>query len=124
MKILPLPAGDVLAEDRAVQEERRRRIEKMKIKLEDMGAGGAEEILKEYEEITERDVFLEREVLDLEKSAASLRELIIELSLKLDADFKEGVTKINKQFHEFFTLMFGGGAAISVGGSAEKTQTS
>ncbi|MEK7151967.1 MAG: AAA family ATPase, partial [Patescibacteria group bacterium] len=106
-----IAAGDALAEDRAVQEERRRRIEKMKIKLEDMGAGGAEEILKEYEEITERDVFLEREVLDLEKSAASLRELIIELSLKLDADFKEGVTKINKQFHEFFTLMFGGGAA-------------
>lgn len=102
---------DVLAEDRAMQEERRKHIEKMKIKLEDMGAGGAEEILKEYEEITGRDIFLEREIEDLEKSAASLRGLIVELSLKLDTDFKEGITKINKQFHEFFTLMFGGGAA-------------
>ncbi|MCR4330365.1 MAG: AAA family ATPase [Patescibacteria group bacterium] len=102
---------EVLAEDRTVQEERRKHIEKVKIKLEDMGAGGAEEILKEYEEITERDTFLEREIEDLEKSAASLRGLIIELSLKLDTDFKEGITKINKQFHEFFTLMFGGGGA-------------
>ncbi|MCR4306332.1 MAG: hypothetical protein NUV42_00005, partial [Candidatus Yonathbacteria bacterium] len=103
--------ADVLAEDRAMQEERRKHIEKMKIKLEDMGAGGAEEILKEYEEITGRDIFLEREIEDLEKSAASLRGLISELSLRLDTDFKEGITKINKQFHEFFTLMFGGGAA-------------
>jgi len=102
---------EVLAEDRAVQEERRKHIEKVKIKLEDMGAGGADDIVKEYEEITERDIFLAREIEDLEKSAASLRALIIELCAKLDTDFKEGITKINKQFHEFFTLMFGGGAA-------------
>jgi len=102
---------DVLAEDRGAQEERRKRVEKIKIKLEDMGAGGGEEIMKEYEEITGRDAFLEREIEDLTHSAASLRELIAELTEKLDRDFKEGITKINKQFNEFFTLMFGGGSA-------------
>ena len=77
MKISPLHRGDALAEDRAVQEERRRRIEKMKIKLEDMGAGGAEEILKEYEEITERDVFPGARVLDLEKEPHLCESLLL-----------------------------------------------
>jgi len=102
---------DVIAEDKEVQEERRKRIEKIKIRLEDMGAGGGEDIMREYEEVTERDSFLEREIEDLHKSAESLRELISELTGKLDTDFKEGVVKINKQFQEYFALMFGGGTA-------------
>jgi len=105
---------DVLLEERNMQEDRRKKIEKIKIKLEDMGAGGGEDIMKEYEEVTERDLFLAREIEDLGKSAESLGVLIKELSEKLDNDFKEGVQKINKQFQEFFALMFGGGAASLV----------
>jgi chromosome segregation protein len=37
--------------------------------------------------------------------------LILELNEKLDQEFRDGVKKINKQFSEFFTLMFGGGVA-------------
>ena len=33
------------------------------------------------------------------------------LNEKLDTEFKAGVKKINKQFSDFFTLMFGGGVA-------------
>lgn len=98
------------SEERTVQEERRKKIEKIKIRLEDMGGGG-EDVLKEYEEASERDKFLENELKDLEGSKESLKSLIAELALKLDHDFKEGVKKINSQFQEFFALMFGGGEA-------------
>jgi chromosome segregation protein len=60
----------------------------------------------------ERDVFLGRELEDLNKSIESLRLLIQELKETLDKEFKNGVEKINKQFQDFFSLMFGGGSAF------------
>lgn len=105
---------EVAIEDRQEQEKRRRDIEKIKIKLEEQGLAGSDEVMKEYEEVLERDSFLEKEILDLEKSKDSLRELIKELTDKLDTEFKEGIGKINKQFQEFFALMFGGGGASLV----------
>ena len=101
-----------LNENREEQENRRRELEKMKIRLEELG-GGAEsmEVMKEYKETTERDAFLERELEDLKKSAEALEVLIRELSEKLDVEFKDGVDKINRAFKEFFSLMFGGGNA-------------
>ncbi|MEK9168142.1 MAG: AAA family ATPase, partial [Patescibacteria group bacterium] len=101
----------VMSEPRETQEGRRRAIERIKIKLEEQGVGGSDETMKEYQDATERDSFLEREITDLYQSAESLRALIVELNEKLDMDFKEGIVKINKQFQEFFALMFGGGAA-------------
>src|SRR3989338_6228545 len=83
----------------------------MKIRIEDAGAGGGEDVLKEYKETSERDQFLERELVDLHKSADSLQNLITELMEKLGHEFREGVSKINLQFRNFFTLMFGGGSA-------------
>jgi chromosome segregation protein len=105
---------EVMTEDREVQEKRRKEIEKIKIRLEEHGLAGSHETIKEYEDVTERDRFLEREILDLEKSAESLKTLIAELIEKLNTDFKEGVKKINKQFQDFFALMFGGGGASLV----------
>jgi len=103
--------GDVFEKDRAPQEDRRRAIEKIKIRLEEAGLSGSSEVLKEFEETSERDTFLERELIDLSGSAESLKNLIKELGEKLDIEFKEGIQKINKQFGEFFSLMFGGGTA-------------
>lgn len=105
-----LPHGAV-EEPRQAQEDRRRKIERLKIRLEDAGGAGGEETLKEYDDAVARDEFLGRELEDLEKTADSLRELIVELAEKLEQEFKGGITKINKQFNEFFALMFGGGAA-------------
>ncbi len=98
-------------EPRAMQEDRRRAIEKIKIRIEDAGGGGSEEIMKEYREVSERDIFLGRELEDLQRSAVSLKQLIVELDEKLTTEFKNGVEKINVQFQEFFSLMFGGGNA-------------
>ena len=97
------PASD------ATQEELKKKIERIKIKLEDVGLGNGAELLKEFKEVTERDEFLTKEMEDLEKSIESLQKLIADLKEKIDIEFKEGVKKINVEFQEFFSLMFGGG---------------
>lgn len=114
----------VLSESRAEQETRRKKIERTKIRLEDiMGGGSGEDIMREYNEAIERDAFLEKELEDLTKSAESLRVLMRELEETLDGQFKDGIKKINKQFSEFFALMFGGGTA-SLEVSLEKKRKS
>ncbi|MGB2580701.1 MAG: AAA family ATPase [Minisyncoccia bacterium] len=101
-----------LAESRAEQEARRKKIERTKIRLEDiMGGGSGEDIMREYEEAVARDEFLAKELEDLKQSAESLRVLMHELEETLDGQFKDGIKKINKQFGDFFALMFGGGTA-------------
>ena len=108
----PLDVEQALTESRAEQEARRKKIERTKIRLEDiMGGGSGEEIMREYEEAVARDEFLAKELQDLEASAESLRALMRELEETLNGQFKEGISKINKQFSEFFALMFGGGTA-------------
>ena len=97
------------AEERHAQEDRRRQIEKIKVRLEDQGGVSPEDVMKEFKETSDRDEFLARELVDLEKSAQSLSDLIKELEAKLDTLFAEGIGKINKQFKDFFALMFGGG---------------
>ncbi|MCI0619881.1 AAA family ATPase [Candidatus Wolfebacteria bacterium] len=96
---------------RTEQEKRRKELEKLKIRLEDAGGGSGEEIMKEYEEVADRDVFLERELADLVKSAESLKQLIAGLEETLRTEFENGLSKINEGFQELFAIMFGGGIA-------------
>jgi chromosome segregation protein len=98
-------------ESREHQHDRQKTIEKIKIRIEDSGAGNGSDIMKEYKEVEERDVFLARELSDLETSKKSLHDLIADLDARIDVEFKEGILKINAQFQEFFSLMFGGGSA-------------
>jgi chromosome segregation protein len=96
--------------DAQAQEDLRRKIERIKIKLEDAGGGGAE-IMKEFEEVSQRDEFLAKEVEDLQASVLSLEKIMADLKEKIDVEFKNGIKKINVEFQEFFTLLFGGGRA-------------
>ncbi len=98
--------------NRVIQEELRRKIERIKIKLEDIGSGSGADVVKEYQDTEERDQFLAREVIDLTKGVEDCRLLIAELKETLDTEFKYGVEKINKQFQDFFAIMFGGGSAF------------
>lgn len=102
---------DAEGEGRAMQEDRRRKIERIKIRLEESGLVGASDVLKEHRETTERDEFLSRELSDLEVSRQSLLHLIDELTQTLEVRFGEGIETINKEFDAFFKLMFGGGSA-------------
>lgn len=106
-----LEDSTILTEERRVQEGRKKEVERIKIRLEESGGGSGEEILKEYEEATERDDFLGREITDLEHSAETLDSLIGEMDQKLAIRFKDGMQKINKEFQHFFALLFGGGTA-------------
>jgi chromosome segregation protein len=94
------------------QESLRRQIERLKIKLEDIGTAGGGDVLREYEEVSERDGFLVKELADLESSLVNLQKLIEELKVTLEVEFKTGLQKINERFEEFFKLMFGGGGAF------------
>lgn len=96
--------------ERAAQEDRRKQIERIKIRLEDMGIDRTD-VMEEYKEATERDTFLANELTDLAKSQESLSAIIKDLQEKLTLEFKEGINKINNQFSDFFALMFGGGSA-------------
>ena len=100
------------AEQIAEREALHRKLERIKIKLEDIGGASGGEILKEYEETKDRDAFLVRELADIEQSMAALRELIHELRDTIERTFKEGIEKINLQFGEFFKQMFNGGSAF------------
>ena len=86
-------------------------IERMKIRLEDMGGGGGGDVLQEHDETVTRDQFLEREITDLYTALGTLESTIRELKEKLSSEFRAGILKINKEFETFFRLMFGGGDA-------------
>ncbi len=98
-------------EERSGQVERKRTVEKLKIRFEDVSVAGGEEMLKEFRETSERDAFLERELTDLGKSAESLKSLIADLETRLATEFDLGLTNINKEFEKLFAKMFDGGEA-------------
>lgn len=104
----PLPA--LPAEERRVQEERKRSLERIKIRLEEAGGTG-EDIRQEHKEVSEREAFLARELDDLAASAAGLRALIVDLETELEKHFTLGLTQVNASLGEYFALMFGGGGA-------------
>ena len=103
--------ADVVLEDRQQQRERRRNLERLKIRLEELGVGATDELLKEYKDAQERDEFLAKETADLELSVENLNQLVADMDAQLHEQFVAGIEKIDTEFNRFFTLMFGGGKA-------------
>lgn len=101
----------VSEEPRTAQYDRIKQIEKIKVRIEDSGAGNSIDILREYKEVEDRDNFLAKELVDLEASKVNLHNLIADLDARLNLEFKDGILKINAQFQNYFSLMFGGGSA-------------
>lgn len=104
------PEG-MTGDDRVSQEKRRREIERLKIKIEEAGIGNGDAVVREFNQTKERDEFLGRELADLEHSAASLKDIIVELEKTIDGKFTEGLKLINVALHDFFMKLFGGGEA-------------
>ena len=104
------PLDSLPKEERKLQEERKKTMERLKIRVEEAGGTG-EEVRTEFKDASEREQFLARELEDLAKSAEGLRELIANLDEELSKSFGEGLKKVNDSFSEFFGLMFGGGSA-------------
>ena len=91
-------------------EELKKKIERLRGKLEEIGGIDAE-TFKEYRETEDRHAFLVKELDDLARASASLKELIKELDRHVKEDFGTGFEKINNEFHNFFRIIFGGGKA-------------
>lgn len=96
--------------DRVLQIELKKKIEKLKIRLEEMGVSG-EDVITEYKEASRREAHFEKELADLNQSAITLMGIMKELSAKIEEEFSIGLTKINEEFNRFFSLIFGGGHA-------------
>ena len=104
------PLATLPTEERRVQEDRRRSLERMKIRLEEAGGTG-EDIRQEHKEVYNRETFLAKELDDLAKSSAGLGALIHDLDTELAKHFSEGLARVNASFSEYFALMFDGGSA-------------
>ena len=104
------PVTSLPHEERRVQEDRKKQLERLKIRLEEAGGTG-EEVRTEYEETKGREEFLTKELEDLAASSTKLEELIVSLDEELAKNFAEGLKEVNQSFTEFFALMFGGGGA-------------
>ncbi len=103
-------SDDAIIEDRSEQDSRRRKIERLKLKLEDIGGDGRD-IAAEHAKVAERDAYLAHEMGDIEKSITGLRQIITELAERLDTEFEGGIRKINAEFGKFVQVLFGGGRA-------------
>ncbi len=107
-------------------QERRRilhEIERMRIRLEEFSGGDEEAFLAELNELEERDRFLGSEMDDIHETIENLKSLIAQLEGTIEEKFAKGIALINREFQNFFRLMFGGGDA-SLLVSAQKKRKS
>jgi chromosome segregation protein len=104
------PLAELPLEERKVQEDRKRALDRLKIRIEEAGGTG-EEVRTEYNDTKSREEFLTRELADLASAAEGLEALIDDLDEELAKTFAEGLAQVNRSFTEYFALMFGGGGA-------------
>ncbi len=101
---------EVSQKEYAEQDKRSTTIDRLTIRLEELGGTG-EDIRKEYKEVFERESFLARELADLSHSADVLRTLIDDIDEEVAKSFAQGLERVNESFSAFFSLMFNGGSA-------------
>ncbi len=87
-----------------------REIDKIKIRLETADLID-ESIVKEYEEVSDRLKFLNKEVSDLKDAFVALNSAISKLNIQIEDKFKNSFNLINKNFNKYFNILFGGGRA-------------
>ncbi|MEX1013675.1 MAG: AAA family ATPase [Candidatus Paceibacterota bacterium] len=85
-------------------------IDKLRLELNAIGDID-KSLIAEANEIEERHEFLSRELEDLQKASKDLEKLINDLEKRIHNDFKKDFSLVNKEFNNYFRLMFGGGKA-------------
>jgi chromosome segregation ATPase len=91
--------------------QNRRQLDRLKIRLEDLGVVSVDDVVREHSETEKRYSELGAQIVDIEHAIAELEPLLIQLQSEIRSNFREGVERINAQFGEFFVTMFGGGHA-------------
>lgn len=108
-----LPLGDLVSELPRVDELPEKlgdQITRMKAMIQRMGAINPEAIA-EYEEVRERYEFLTTQLADVRSADKDLRDGIEELEEMMRTSFRETFEKVQGEFKELFTRLFGGGSA-------------
>jgi chromosome segregation protein len=85
-------------------------IRQQKAQLRRMGAINPE-AENEYHEVKTRFEFLTSQVDDLTKAESDIREVIAELDLLMEREFKRTFDAVAQEFKQIFTRLFGGGSA-------------
>jgi len=89
----------------------KRNIERLKIRLEESIVQNPDEVVKNFDDMTEKDNFLVKEISDLENSMINLEKLIAELKENLKQEFSLGLKHIDTVFDSYVKKLFGGGSA-------------
>ncbi|MGH2522446.1 MAG: hypothetical protein ACRDH2_08075, partial [Anaerolineales bacterium] len=66
---------------------------------------------REYLEVKERHEFLTTQVADLQAAQGQLREVIAEMDVLMERDFRKTFDAVANEFRETFSRLFGGGTA-------------
>ena len=66
---------------------------------------------REYLEVAERHEFLTTQVADLEAAQTQLREVVAEMDVLMERDFRKTFDAVANEFRETFSQLFGGGTA-------------
>lgn len=102
------------AEEQGVEiedlQKAQRRLTELKNKIRALGAVNVAAVV-EYQEVSERYVFLKEQVGDVEKSRLELLKLISELTHHMQEQFSVRFAEISRNFTEIFKELFGGGTA-------------
>lgn len=69
------------------------------------------DVIREYQEVSQRFDFLTSQKKDLKKAISSLKKIIAKLNETIDEKFNQSFKKINEQFKKYFAILFNGGAA-------------
>ncbi|MFT5194617.1 MAG: chromosome segregation protein [Cellvibrionaceae bacterium] len=113
VSIIPLPIDDLVEQLPTVDElpeGLNESIQKLRGQMSRMGAINPD-APTEYKSVAERHGFLEEQILDLNQTEEQLRKVIDELDELTSKKFAETVTKVNVEFGQMFTRLFGGGSA-------------
>ncbi len=115
------PIDDASLLHSQADEEIRRNIERIKLKLENIDCID-NTVKQEYEDTQKRFDFLTKESEDLLGAISSLKEIIAELDELISKRFKASFININKNFGSYFKTLFqGGSACVEIVDNSEET---
>ncbi len=109
----PLPLGELVEQLPMVSnlpEGLDETIKRQRAQLRRMGAINPE-AQAEYHEVKERFEFMTAQVADLHKAEADIKEVIAELDILMEREFRRTFEAVAAEFRLIFTRLFGGGSA-------------
>jgi chromosome segregation protein len=99
------------------------RVRQLRAQIRRMGAVNPE-VRHEFKQVQERVEFLTSQLQDLEQAEEQIREVIGELDLLMEREFRTTFDAVAAEFREMFTRLFGGGSArLTLTDSEDLTST-